>query len=247
MRYGIAACHHNQVDGEAILHFTLNALSEIVDRLGARESLQQKLCELAARGNDDAGIDPQSKAVALQERIGELGRKMDVVKKNAIELADPELRAGAEKLFSALRSQIGELKRELLQIENQKSVGDDPKSEVGKAMALFDDLRQLATDVLARQQMPGLFDRLGVKIGLYFTDGTKGSRHVRQLAGGVLAMGNTEFTVGDKSNLKLQASTPLHDMDLAARLGLLPALAAASDMSSGEDFSCTKVNRGERI
>jgi DNA invertase Pin-like site-specific DNA recombinase len=247
MKNGAAACQHNQVDADALLQFTMAALREIVDRMGARELLRKKLVDLASQNVDKTKDDSESQAQVLQDRISELERKKAVVKGNSLLVEDPELRAEAEKMFCELRSQIDGLQWERLRAEKSKSKSDEPNREIDNAMALLDDLRRVAVDDSSRAQVPGLFDRLGIKIGLHFVDATKKARHVRRLAGGVLAMGNANFTKGGGNNGDGEVPFRRGEKDLAAQLGQLPALASAHNKTPGEGISYTKVNRGDRI
>ena len=247
MKYGLAACHNNQVDANALLKFSLNVLYEIVDRIGARESLRRKLVELASGNMNKNDDDAESQAQVLRDRIQGLERQKTVIKRNSLLAEDPELRAEAEKLFRETRSQIESLQRELLQIAKNTSNNDEPNREVDKAMALFDDLRRAVHDDVSRGQMPGLFDRLGIRIGLHFVDAVKKTRHVRRLAGGVLAMGNAHLMKGENSYADGQVPSRPQALDLAAQLGQLPALAAAYNKAPREEISSTKVNRGDRI
>jgi Recombinase len=247
MKNGAAACQHNQVDAEALLQFTLAALREIVDRMGARELLRKKLVDLGSQNVDKNKDDSESQVQVLQNRINELERKKAVVKGNSLLVEDPELRAEAEKLFCELRSQIDGLRRERLRVEKLKSKSDEPNREVDNAMALLDDLRRVVVYDGSRAQVSGLFDRLGIRIGLHFVDATKKARHVRRLAGGVLAMGNANFTKGGGNNGDGEVPFRTGEKDLAAQLGQLPALASAHNKTPREEISCTKVNRGDRI
>ncbi len=248
MKNGAAACSHNEVDAEALLRFSLNALCETVDRLGARELLRQKLAEFASRNVEKPRDHAEGQEHILRDRINELERKKTVVKNNFLSAEDPELRAEAEKAYCEHRSQIDILQRELLQITKSKSEGDDPNREVDKAMALFDTLHRGVAENFPRAEMPGLFDRLGIKIGLHFVEVPKKTRRVMRLAGGILALGNIDIRKGgDSNNVDGQAPSIARKPDLAAQFAPLPALAAASNNTPREEISSTKVNRGDRI
>ena len=63
-------------------------------------------------------------------------------------------------------------------------------------MKLLDNLGAVVSDQRLRNELPATFAKLGLKIGLNFAAGVKGTkREVRRLVGGVMVFGDGELPV----------------------------------------------------
>ena len=67
---------------------------------------------------------------------------------------------------------------------------------VDSALALLDDITRVVSTPKARQEVNPLLSRLGMRIGLSFTEGQKGKkRRIRLLASGKIVFGNEPLPV----------------------------------------------------
>ena len=150
----------------------------------------------------------------------------------------------------------------------QSSQQSDPDRDVEAALSLFDDLERVTADSTARAQISPLLEKLGVRLGLTFTEAIKGrKRKVRKLVGGVMAFGGHPLPVpihgaNNCSDEHRQAAVAIPARD-AGKLPSKnvnhadpgwPALgdkASKGSVSPGknqqEGKSFTMVSRGERI
>ena len=103
----------------------------------------------------------------------------------------PRFHAKRQEVERALRH-VGELKRRA-EVGSAGRTGID--EEVGKALALFDDIERLAAEPAARAEVRPLLQRLNVNLFLTFAEGRKGKRAVRVLTGGVMTMGDAPLPV----------------------------------------------------
>jgi hypothetical protein len=94
-----AECASNQVDGEAILRFTLKTLRQFVELRGRREKLRQKLLERARRDARKPEID--SRALELSQLRGRQSELQADLAKIEYRMA----REGNDKLYKALARQ----------------------------------------------------------------------------------------------------------------------------------------------
>jgi hypothetical protein len=77
--------------------------------------------------------------------------------------------------------------------EVKASAAGSPEEEVGRGLDLLDNIRRIARDPNARLQVLPLLQRLGMKLGMRFTDVQKKVRRVRRLAGGMISFGDEPF------------------------------------------------------
>jgi hypothetical protein len=67
---------------------------------------------------------------------------------------------------------------------------------VEKTLALYDRIERVSSDAGARADVPPLLEGIGLRMGLYFDEGTKrNKRTVRVLKGGVIMTGRAELPV----------------------------------------------------
>jgi len=191
---GGAECNNNAVDAEAALKFTLGTLLEVVDRLGSHDKLRAKLLDRARRktANPEAS-ESVVEQQALELRVAELSRQFGAAQRNYAIEENPRLRKAIKEEYLRIEADLEVARRELEQavITAQRANAKSPEEDVDNAMRLLEDIRHIAQDRSAREGIPQVLERLGLRIGLQFTEGIKGrKRHVRRLIGGVMAFGD---------------------------------------------------------
>jgi DNA invertase Pin-like site-specific DNA recombinase/plasmid stabilization system protein ParE len=186
-------CHHNTVDAEALLQFTLQTIVMCVKRAGGAEKLRAAI-EARARA---AGSQPQTPEEAMhaeiRDQVAKLRRQVEQAPRRILETEDEDVRAMLHTALRDLRAELAERERALVEVAARLPVRPeqmDVESEVQKALALLEHVETICADPVAREDMPRLLNDLGVRIGLTFRDGTFNSRRVRKLKGGVIAFGN---------------------------------------------------------
>ncbi len=269
MASGGSDCNNNTVDGEAILRFTLDTLSELTERLCARDKLRQKLIERARREQPENPLKShyETERLRLQKVVGELRRHMEAARRNLAIEENPDHR-------EAIREEYDRIKDELATGENQlaalplSSATDrrTPEAEVEAAMTLFDDIRRIGSDPAARAEVLTLVQRLQLWIGLRFVECIKGKkRRVRRLAGGVLTFGEmptpdsppdsaSELIVADRVDpgsrpRSVACKNPVNTLDAEKTSGNgtpMPEVHIC-EARPQEGVSFTKDNRGDRI
>lgn len=133
----------------------------------------------------------------------------------------------------------------------------DPMAGVDAAMLLLDRIASVSSDPSLRQQLPELFERLGLRIGLTFGPGRKGKREVRKLRNGIIA-GNEPSPVptygkdnredpGSSSKKGSRKSLAVQKSEVAANGDGSPTSSAQSYRRQKEGFSLNKVSRGDKI
>ena len=267
MRTGGQECENNQVDGEALLRFTQQSLSEIVDRLGAHNKLREKLLERAvtARNAEDLP-DPRGDVLQrLRSQAQTLDDELATVKRNLAIEKDDELREVVREEYRRIKAEHDKVTAELadLEVHHTNSTNGSPEDEVDAAMALFDEMHCVCEDKNARADMASLVQKLGVRIGLNFVEGIKGKkRKVRRLAGGVLTFGDRLVPFHGHRHGGNDAPMPSADPSQQPKRkgkgrksqprksngqpGKLPVPAELPTKSSRESISSTKDSRGDR-
>src|SRR5439155_15052681 len=145
MKGGGAACANNQVDAEAILRFSLATISEVVDRLGARPVLRQKLLE-RARQPQTADDGQESQRRALENRVRELEQQRETASRNALLTEDPDLRSDAERMFVEIKNELRVTQSRLEKLGSAARAQHSPEAEVEKALVLLDHIQRVADD-----------------------------------------------------------------------------------------------------
>jgi hypothetical protein len=109
--------------------------------------------------------------------------------------------------------------------------------EVEAALTLFDEIERLADDPTANEAINATLERIGLRIGLFFEEGWKGTRKVRRVARGIIALGDLPLPVplyGEASVLPAAALDPDVQRKLAAAVdGTGQAGATAPEINSG--------------
>jgi len=189
-------CHHNNVDAEAMLRFTLGTLTELIDRFGSHGKLKQKLMERALRDESgNGGRKPfADRENILRHQVTELEQQLAAARRNLAIEEIPDLREAIREEYQRINNELEATRKQLDAIQQTKpqATGQSPEQEVKAALDLLDQIRHVTENDNARATIPPILERLGLRIGLNFVEATKGKkRRVRRLAGGLIAFGDT--------------------------------------------------------
>ena len=191
-----AKCENNTVDAEAMLSFTLGTLEEVIDRLGVREKLRQRLIERAAREQpeDPLRLQQEQQRAQLQATITQLEKNLGAAQRNYAIEENPKIKQMVYKQMVQIEGELTEASAKLDAIPEPKVViRKSPEEEADRALNLLDDIQQIVRDPAARAEILPLLQRLGLKVGLQFVDAVKTTRHVRHLAGGMIVFDDANF------------------------------------------------------
>tara|TARA_R110001592_G_scaffold54352_1_gene166294 strand:- start:2051 stop:4084 length:2034 start_codon:yes stop_codon:yes gene_type:complete len=258
-------CHHNNVDAEAMLRFTLGTLTELIDRFGAHGKLKQKLMERAAR--DESGDSSRMSLVddesILRHQATELEQQLAAARRNLAIEEIPELREAIRGEYQRINHELESTCKQLETIQFQRTklevAGRSPEQEVKAALNLLEQIRHITENDSARAAIPPILERLGLRIGLNFVEATKGKkRRVRRLAGGFITFGDT-LRPGDpaprcggdgptNSETPKQNTKKPKNKSKAAPIDHVRSIEAADSMKChGEGISFTKGSRDDKI
>jgi len=171
-------CHHNVVDAEALLAFTLTYLKQAMLAHGGRAALRRELEALAAR------TQPQPNPVANQvvawaKRIANLEVELALIQKNMARAKDESTSKAIEaeyltqqKTVEILRQQHTEL---AAQSQRQTST-PSPMDHAEHALAIYDQITAALKTTASRQQIVTLIKSLNIRLSLKFTDAIKARR-----------------------------------------------------------------------
>lgn len=245
MRTEGAECNSNAVDGEAMLRFTLKTIRQLVDRQGNREKLLQKLRERAGRDSGDEGVAAQSLVPSLESKVTELRGDLATVQSRMAREKDDDRYRGLAEEFDRLKAALRDTERNLEAQRPPATAAKPPdaETEVAAAMLLLDDITRITSDQKARAEINPLLTKLGIKIGLYFTDHMWGQKRVvRKLASGIMAFGNAALPV--KPHGKDNAENKVARLDHLATAAVTTCTAG---VCRDREISITKGGRGDWI
>lgn len=246
MRTAGAQCHHNEVDGEAILRFALATIQQILQQSTTQSELHVRLQFVAQQIADR----PDQARVA-----GNAGKIMSEIRAREGDLETLSRRMGKEKddeCFEVLKREFKRLKGELTRLQTAhtelQAIADrttNLESLVERAEKLANDLVQVINDPAARSELSSLFGHLGIRIGLRFTEGVMGrKRLIRRLVGGVIAFADAPLPVPlhgkDATGGRASGQTPIESRKK-------PGISAETNNLQQTCDSFIKDGRGERI
>ena len=163
-------------------------------------------------------------------------------------------RSPNSSLIKALEKRYAEDERELIATEAaiaklpppaDRQVSDID-SEVEAALVLFDEIERLADVPTATEAIHAMLERIGLRIGLYFEEGRKGTRPVRKVVRGILALGDYPLPVplyGEPRVLPAAAFDPSLHRRLAAELEAAAGQSEAS-VPTIESGACCRDGHG---
>jgi hypothetical protein len=199
MRTASAECASNQVDGEAILRFTLKTLKQLVDRHGNRAKLHEKLLARALQASSEPLANPGAAELArLQSRQGELREQVATIEYRMARERNDSLYEALSRQFSTARAELSAAEDALRrrEAENASVQAESPEAQAGAALGLLDEVTRVTTAPKARAEVNALLIRLGVYIGLQFESAIKGKKRVVQrLLSGRMVFGNAALPV----------------------------------------------------
>ena len=225
-------CHSNTVDGEQLTRFTLATLREQVNKIGGRDAVRRRI-EALARGEAGQPADPNQLArTALEAKAADLRLKLEQATRNILEVKHPSL-------IKALETRYAEDERELRATEAEIAKlpppadrqAADVDSEVESALVLFDEIERLAETPMANEAINAMLERIGLRIGLYFEEGRNGTRPVRKVARGIIALGDFPLPVPPYGEPRVLPTAAL-DAGLQRRLAAELEAAAAGQQGA---------------
>lgn len=96
---------------------------------------------------------------------------------------------------------------------------------------LFDEIERLAEILMANEAINAMLERIGLRIGLYFEEGRKGTRPVRKVARGIIALGDFPLPVPPYGEPRVLPTAAL-DAGLQRRLAAELEAAAAGQQGA---------------
>lgn len=186
-------CHHNTVDGEGLLRFTLQTIVMCVKRAGGADKIRAAI-EARAKSERSRPRPPEVAIHAeIRGQVEKLRRQIEQAPRKILETEDAEVRAMLHSALENLRDELAERERALEEAKARMPLRQeqmDTEIEVQKALALLERIQEICSDPVARAALPKLLGDLGVRIGLNFGEGRFNGRRVRRLKGGIIAFGN---------------------------------------------------------
>jgi hypothetical protein len=175
-----AECEHNTVDGDATLAFVLDVLTQIVERLGGREALRGRLLKLAKAQHNAAPDSAALQVQRLEQPLSAAEAEVSLIGRNLA-------RAKDEAEGDLIRQEWHRQKREVEQFRNRleaacgrqcKTNDLHPAAQVERALALYDETTTIVQNPTAKAAMPGLLEKINLRLWLSFREGAKGERKV---------------------------------------------------------------------
>ena len=198
MKTSGAHCNNNCVDAEAALTFTLKTLRQLLARAGGRERVRERLLQRALQQRSAGPSQDEHLLGCAQARVSELSHALETTQRRLAMEDDDDVYQAVRAEYKAIKAELRDAEDQLAKITRMRTSGSayDPRKEVDAAMAILDDTQRITSDPAARREINPLLRRLGVRLGLYFTDAKKGQkRRVRKLTGGVMVFGDKGLPV----------------------------------------------------
>jgi hypothetical protein len=189
-------CHHNNINAEALLQFTLKTIATRVKRAGGAEKIRAALVARAkaAAGNPQVKSPDDALRSQLQTNVETLRQQAEQAPRRVLEAEDEDIRAMLRAGLRDLRAELAHKEKALLELNARtphRPETLDVDAEVQKALDVIERIETACGDPVAREQVPRLLSDLGVRIGLTFREGrAEENRKVRRLQGGIIAFGN---------------------------------------------------------
>ena len=237
-------CAHNQIDGPAATEFLLSCIRQRLIARGMTDKLRSRLRQLATADASESSKPPDKTHVAELKRVqSDLQR----VKRNLAYAEDKDQYEAISTVFDELLQQEAKLKRQIESVSANRSRSSDVDQEINAALALFDQLPELASNAEALPKITELFGVVNARLFLQFQKVRLKKRTVNRLSHGVVTFGVAaapiELYVGPTGRRALQRSK-------AAMVAAGPeGKESRPDQlsSSREKKSLGNVSRGERI
>jgi predicted site-specific integrase-resolvase len=188
---GYTECSHNSVAASPLATMLVDALVELVNKAGGRETIRERLLE-KARAAAEADTAPQEphELVLLRKRLTEIDGDIATAERRMATERDDARYAAIAKTFDSLVKERADVDRQInaLAVPPPTAASSvTPEEQVDALMATIDDLGALAGDTNANDRIRQLVLRLGIFIGLDFEERMWGKRPIRALRRGVIA------------------------------------------------------------
>jgi hypothetical protein len=189
-------CHHHFVDAEAVVKFALAVLRQRVVQLGGRAELRNRLTKLAMTEGGSQVSNRERDLELAEQRLHNLEQDLRIISKNL---------ARADELYPVLKAEYESVKREIDQ--HQQRLGNlraqvereedrtSPEDQVGRALALLDQLERVAGNPEAREELSELLAKLDFLIAFRFAPNHPKARPSRIPVGGMITIGNPESPI----------------------------------------------------
>lgn len=230
-------CNHNSVDSEALLAYVVRFLSSATGNLPVRDRLRAAL--LARAQSEVQHPKPDTERARLDAELRTRQEQAARLQRRFAEEANESIYQALRAQYDRVHERTQTLERELAGRPSLPIERSLPDVEVDKALALLDDAQRIIGDVTAREELPALFERLGLWVGMYFREAIKGTkRKVREPASGILVLGSRKAPVGlyganNRDGGPEQATNETVNSTLS------------NPNRHEEGASCRKVNRGD--
>jgi hypothetical protein len=242
-----ADCEHNQFDGEALFQFVLGFLRQLVVGSGGREAVREALMALASK-----------EQIAQPRIVEDVLRRVEknlIIEKDELALIERNMsRARDENELDVFRrerdtqqAKVRTIDQEREALVNQNASGRQirrPEEEVELALALFDRIERVSNNPAARDEVRDLLDDnvLGLRIGLYFAEGIKGTkRKIRLLRSGLITTGGRPLPVLPYG----KDFVPPGEGRVSGEMVSRDSRRNSPDKKPREGISFTKGNRGD--
>lgn len=265
-----AECHHNMVDAEALLRFTLRTLSLRIERQGGTDKLRQLfLARAAASSGNQPDTAAQTAVEAARQRVTSLTEDLETIERRMATERDDDRYQAIAKQFDNIKADLRSAARTLDEREKLCELPElrSPGEEVALALQLVENFKRITCDNSARAEVRPLLLNYGIRLGLNFGPAMKGTREVRKFLGGVIAFGDKPLPVpihghdnrddGDPGHSESNGQTAKESADTLQSdriAGLAPitgdgsqAPAVSGNDRQHEGVSFTKVSRDDRI
>ena len=267
-RTSFAECHNNTVDADALLRSTVQDLKQLAVLAGGREQVRRRL----EAGSDNKRRKAEKTTAQREAEFLEAKRRQQVLDLETIERrmaveGDEDRYKAIARQFDLLRKELRDTEAKIGSLGQETTAVRTVEEDVDEAMRLFEEITALTEDQASRLKIGEIVRRIGLRIGLNFSAGIKGTkRQVRILQGGIIAFGNEELPVPLFGNRKVDPSGSVeivdgsHDVQakkncvltqrgVVTASGLQSPEAAPPGLfeSRQEGISYTKVSRGDRI
>ncbi len=175
-----AECDHNAVDGEAALAFILSVFQQRIEQFGGREALRNRLMRMAAAPHvETSDTLAQKELHRVQQQLVEAEEELKVIGRNMARARNNEAYKLMEAEFAAQQARVDRLRQE--RDHARPAAADrpqdvDPEAQVELALSLYDELEKIVNDPAARAAIPGLLDRINLRLWLNFAEGQNALR-----------------------------------------------------------------------
>ena len=182
-------CHHNTVDAEALLAFTVRTIAKLVSTLGGNAKLEAAIRKRIELRVAQSRSPEQSIRDELAAKAARLRRQVEQAPRLILEEEDDAMRAKLRAASRELATELADAEARLAEIDARcpPSHPADVEAEVRKAMHLSERIERVCGDPVARGEVPRLLEDLGIRVGLTFR---AGALDRRILHGGIMAFGN---------------------------------------------------------